>query len=184
MNEILFHFFNTLAGHSQILDKIIVFCAVWLGNLTLIGVILFVVLYRDKQTEPRTTALLFQKAKEVVLVLSSAFAAWGAAQFFKYLFATDRPFVVRDVVLLFEHTGYAFPSGHATFFSALAVAVYRYHKRFGMLLGGIALVVGVARIVAGVHFPIDIIGGFVLGPVVTIAVHRMLRWFGRKYGIL
>ena len=40
-----------------------------------------------------------------------------------------------------------------------------------------ALVIGVARIMLGVHFPGDILGGFVLGALVAYAV----AYFGKMY---
>lgn len=184
MNETVFHFFNTLAGHNQFLDQVIIFCAVWLGNLALAATILFVFFHRDKYIEEHTKASLLQKTKELSLILSSAFSAWVAAQIFKHLFATERPFLALDVVPLFDHGGYAFPSGHATFFSALAVAVYFYHKGLGIALGAVAIIVGVARVIAGVHFPIDILGGFVLGPIVAIFAYKVLRFLARKLRIL
>ena len=89
----------------------------------------------------------------------------------KLLFHTSRPFLVLpDVVPLWIESGYAFPSGHATFFMALAFAIYLLHKKVGYIFICLALFIGFARIVAGVHFPIDILGGFILGIIVSLLI--------------
>jgi undecaprenyl-diphosphatase len=46
---------------------------------------------------------------------------------------------------------------------ALAFAIYLSHKKAGYIFMHIALLIGIARVAAGVHFPIDILGGFILG---------------------
>ena len=82
----------------------------------------------------------------------------------KYLIHTPRPFdVFPKVVSLFPETSYAFPSGHATFFMAIAFAIFFNHKKVGYVFILFALLIGVARIVSGVHFPVDILGGYILG---------------------
>ena len=68
-----------------------------------------------------------------------------------------------NIVPLFSESGYAFPSGHATFFMALAFALFFNHKKAGYVFILFALLIGIARIIAGVHFPVDILGGFILG---------------------
>ena len=38
-----------------------------------------------------------------------------------------------------------------------------------------ALIIGIARIMAGVHFPIDILGGFVLGSLIAIGMNKIIK---------
>ena len=57
---------------------------------------------------------------------------------------------------------------------ALAFAIYFLHKQAGYWFMFFALIIGVARIMAGVHFPLDILGGFVLGALVAYLV-KMYR---------
>lgn len=77
----------------------------------------------------------------------------------------------------------SFPSGHALFTGALLVALYRYyrHKWLIVLTLSIGLITLTARVLGGVHYPGDIIGGLIFGilgayilrPVVDIAVARI-----------
>lgn len=102
------------------------------------------------------------------MVFFSGFLAYFISEILKILFHTTRPFLaLPNVQALFTESSYAFPSGHATFFSALAFAIFFLHKKAGYVFICFAVLIGVARIVAGVHFPVDILGGFVLGGLVA-----------------
>jgi undecaprenyl-diphosphatase len=57
----------------------------------------------------------------------------------------------------------SFPSGHAIFFFALATVIYHYNKKWGYFFFASALIMGIARVAVGVHWPTDILGGIVLG---------------------
>ena len=92
----------------------------------------------------------------------------------KHFIHAPRPFVaLSNIHSLFSETGYAFPSGHATFFGALAVAIFFLDKKVGLRFMTFALLIGLARIIAGVHFPVDILGGFALGALVAFFVKNV-----------
>lgn len=151
MDNSLFFFFYNLAHQSVFFDKLIIFTAVYLPYLVIILAGFFLIFYRKSWRE-----------------FFVVFFSGGLAVFFdmilKYLIQAPRPFVAfTDVRALFPETGYAFPSGHATFFGALAVAIYFVDKKAGYVFMLFALLIGLARIIAGVHFPFDILGGFMLG---------------------
>lgn len=61
--------------------------------------------------------------------------------------------------------GPSFPSSHAMNNAAVALffAVALSSRRLAWWLGGAALVVGVTRMYLGVHYPSDILGGFMIG---------------------
>lgn len=158
MNNQIFFFFYSFAHQSEIFDDIIIFFAVYFPYLIVLLAILFLLFYK--------------KWKEFFVVFFSATFAWVLASYvFKFLFHTLRPFnAFPQVQSLIPESGYSFPSGHATFFMALAVAIFFYHKKAGYWFIFFALLIGIARIIAGVHFPIDILGGFVLGGIVSYLV--------------
>src|SRR3989344_5189935 len=95
------------------------------------------------------------------------------AHFLKILINMPRPFdAIANVSALFTESGQAFPSGHAAFFSALAFAIFFINKKAGYVFMLFALLIGLARIMAGVHFPVDILGGFTLGIAVAFLVEK------------
>ena len=123
---------------------------------------------------------LKQKWIEIVLVFFSGIVAWFLAYILKNVFMTSRPFLaLPDVTPLWVESGFAFPSGHATFFMALGFAIYLTHKKIGYIFISFAILIGLARIIAGVHFPVDILGGFILGIIVAYLVKHLLFFQNR-----
>ncbi len=57
----------------------------------------------------------------------------------------------------------SFPSGHAIFFFALAMAIFMHNRKLGWWFFAGATIMGVARVIGGIHWPSDILGGAVLG---------------------
>jgi undecaprenyl-diphosphatase len=151
MNEALFFVLYGLSHQSAFLDGAIVFFAVYFPFLVL-ALASLVLLFKYKSFREPAFALFF-----------AAFG-WALAHVFKFLFRTARPdLVFPETVALFQADGFAFPSGHAAFFFALAMMMYFFHRRAAFWFFAFALLVGLARIAGGVHFPIDILGGLALG---------------------
>ena len=97
----------------------------------------------------------------------------------KAIVRAPRPFQVLgsiDGKRLATATGYSFPSGHTTtsssFYSSLAFA---YKKRALSIVCAIMIVlVGTSRLYLGVHWPIDVFGGLVLGIGITVLTYDKL----------
>ncbi len=168
MNNSIFFFFYSLAHQSKFLDTLVYFTAEVLPYITIFLAIVFLFFHKDKILSNNPFKELSQKIKEGVLVFLSAVLAWCASQILKFTFRIERPFTTfNEVTSLFSESGYAFPSGHATFFTALAFAIFLIHRKIGLWFIIIAIFIGIARIIAGVHYPVDILGGFVLGVLVA-----------------
>ena len=92
----------------------------------------------------------------------------------KYFFPTLRPFLIngREVGVLIRPMDGAFPSGHTAQAFALAVTIFMHDRKVGWfyLIG--ALVIGTARVLANVHYPVDIFGGAFIGTMVAVVVEK------------
>ena len=66
----------------------------------------------------------------------------------------------------------SFPSGHTTsaFAAAVALGYMRPAWRKGLL--GLAVLIGLSRVLVGAHFPSDVVAGAALGSTVSIALAR------------
>ena len=174
MNNIIFFFFYNLAHQSKFFDDIVVFFAVYFPYLVIILAALFLLFHHDVFKAENPFQVFIQKKKEILLVFFAGILAWLVDTVLKFLFHTVRPFdIFTQVHPLFTESWYSFPSGHATFFMALAVSIFFSHKKMGYVFMFFALFIGIARIIAGVHFPIDILGGFIIGALVAFFVKNV-----------
>jgi len=81
--------------------------------------------------------------------------------------ARPRPFVALGIVPLLPHVGdSSFPSDHTLVGVALVGMLAWHVPRVGLWLAGWALLVGVARVTLGLHYPSDIVGSALLALVV------------------
>lgn len=114
------------------------------------------------------------KKEQVIHALFACAFAWLIAYAIKYFFPTLRPFMVngREVDVLIRPLDSAFPSEHTVLAFALAVTVFLHDRKVGWVFLISALIVGIARVVANVHYPIDIVGGAFLGTIIAVVVEK------------
>lgn len=176
MNNSIFYFFYNLSHQSESFDKFVVFVAEPFPYLVILFALFFLLFHEDTIFSKKFFAPIKRKWKEALLIFFSGISAWVCAYLLKLLFHTSRPFLaLPNVTPLWVEGGYAFPSGHSTFFMALAFAIYLSHKKAGYVFMTFALLIGIARIVAGVHFPVDILGGFILGAGISYLVNYIYK---------
>lgn len=175
MNNDIFYFFHSFANQSIFGDYLIIFFAEIFPYIILVLAFLFVLLHKDIQKVKNPFYLLKQKWREILFVFFSSLLAWTVGYLLKNIFLELRPFLaLPDVIPLWVESGYAFPSGHSTAFMALGFSIFLIHKKVGYLFILSALMIGVTRIMAGVHYPVDILGGFALGILIAYIINRIL----------
>ena len=97
-------------------------------------------------------------------------------QLIKPFFQRARPQGLPDAVLrTFAHAGYSFPSNHAANNMAIAVIFGLLIPPLRWILFIFAIVIGFSRIYVGVHYPLDVLGGFVLGYICAMSVYLAFR---------
>jgi len=79
--------------------------------------------------------------------------------------------ILAGIIRFFYHHP-SFPSDHAAFMFALATAIFIKHRRWGAVMYVLAITTSVARVMADIHRPSDIIAGAVLGITVGYAVRK------------
>lgn len=121
-----------------------------------------------------TIVLLFVRGgivgKKTAIVLALAFIVIipiGYAA--KDLVQRERPTIPESDVILAQDSDYSYPSGHATIVSAgaaIALALFRDSKRklaISLALTAEAALVCISRVYVGGHYPLDVVGGILLG---------------------
>jgi undecaprenyl-diphosphatase len=94
--------------------------------------------------------------------------AAASAYVLKEVVARARP---GELIQTVAETGYSFPSGHATgsmaFYGFIAFILYRLYPRCQKSVFVVAalviLAIGFSRLYLGVHFPSDVIAGYLVG---------------------
>jgi membrane-associated phospholipid phosphatase len=71
----------------------------------------------------------------------------------------------------------SFPSGHALFSIALLVGLWKYYRRYWLIavIAVLALLTTTARVIGGVHYPGDILGGFFFGGIGAIYLQKVVQ---------
>ncbi|MDE2030829.1 MAG: phosphatase PAP2 family protein [Patescibacteria group bacterium] len=171
MNISLFYFLYGFAFKYQWLDSLIRFTAVDLIYIVLVLVVIYII-YKYKMYDLKNiSTILRSNIKGILLIPFTAALALGIAKIVKLLVHTDRPMIaLSNIHTLFTENGYAFPSGHSTVISAIAFSLFFQNKKLGYIGFVVALFIGAARVMGGVHFPIDILGGYIIGFLVAFFV--------------
>lgn len=105
----------------------------------------------------------------------------------KSVVARTRPEILEPVLV---ERGFSFPSGHATLsmtaYGILAVLVSRsrlpraVRAVAGVLAAVVILLVGISRVWLGVHFPSDVLAGWIAGAVVVLLYADLTRGVSRE----
>jgi len=174
MNIPIFNFLYSFAFRSPVLDGLIWFLAVPFIYIIMVVIGLYFFIKYDIY-KVRTIAELWRgKGREVIEIFFSGGLAYILAKILKMFIQTDRPFVaLSNVQALFFESDYAFPSGHSATIMAIAVSVYFKNKKLGYICFFATLLIGIARVASGVHFPIDILGGYLLGFLVAFSINKL-----------
>ncbi len=160
----------------------VVFCAVWLPWIA-IGWVLIYLLYRSIPNRDIFGPLENISARffHIAVVSLSALGARIASVVLKNYFQIGRPILLNfNLHPILTLTDYGFPSSHAAVFSAIATSLFLINRRAGIFATLLALIIGTARIFAGVHTPLDILGGYILGTVIALAFSLISQSVSKK----
>ncbi len=155
---------NGLAGHFPVADALAAVAANDLIFLVLASVALWWFLTIDSDAGKRAALAAF-----VAVVFGQAINLTIGHFIF-----VPRPFLAHHVLLLVNaaHDS-SFPSDHATaaFTVATTALLWRMPGRWLYLLG--AVVIALARVYVGAHYPADVVVGGALGALWATAVYRL-----------
>ncbi len=147
---------NGLAGHAPFNDAVIVFTASYLPYIVV--AIFALHLYRKQQ-------LTFsKKVQAMALAIGAALIARiGIGSPIRFFLPRVRPFITHHIPSLIVKNSPGFPSGHALFMFAFSTVVFGYNRTLGLACYFLTLLICLARVAAGIHYPSDILAGAMLG---------------------
>jgi undecaprenyl-diphosphatase len=121
-------------------------------------------------------AAVWRRPNVLLVVATTALATNLVTTVLKQAAGRERPpTIVLDPEPLMEvPTTSSFPSGHASMSFACAHALSRLAPRLTPFFYVLAALIAFSRIYVGVHYPLDVLAGALLGTVVAIALLRLL----------
>ena len=165
----VFEYVRQFVGVSDLGDQLIVFFAEFAIILFFVLLIALFIYHYSKKNRDNTRVL--------AMSMISFPMSWGISRMFKMLFNTSRPFESLDIEPLIGVAALAgaFPSGHTAMIATASFILWRFNRFYAIAGLVVAIVVGMSRVVAGVHWPIDIAGGIVLGVLLGWILGRLSR---------
>ena len=158
----LFTAINSLAGRSGALDGFMIDVAKYSPEVYALALAALWLTFKQKN----------QRAALIAAI--SALIALGLGQIVGDIFPRERPYLAHHVALLITHSpDTSFPSDHTTLAFAIAIAVWKFHSRAGIVLFAFGILVAFARVFVGAHYPGDVVGGAVLGAITSIVILRV-----------
>lgn len=168
MDYAVLSWINRVFGGSKfvaVLARVFSFIGDKWGMIALVGLLLF-----------------FKKTRKVGLyVMIAGGLTWVFNDLIlKVIIKRDRPFVtypeLENMCNLAGESlpdGYSMFSGHSSTAMAVAVAIMFFSKKWGSVATIVAFFIGLSRLVLCVHYPTDVLGGFVIGVVLSIGLHYL-----------
>jgi undecaprenyl-diphosphatase len=130
--------------------------------------------------------IIFEKKKGIILgiflLLTIAISDQLSSHLIKPWVQRIRPCnVLPDVHLLVGCTkSFSFPSTHASNLFASAYFISNFSKTFAPVLYFMAVLVALSRVYVGVHYPLDIMGGALLGVFCAGLAIILVKWIDNK----
>jgi undecaprenyl-diphosphatase len=152
------------------MNSIIIFCAQYLYLFVILGIAIAWL------KEKRET-----KFKFLVAIIVAGGIAFVLSRIASRLYYDPRPFVVEHVKPLFPHPAdNGFPSDHALLTGTLTAIAYFFNKKTASVMLVLTVIIGAARVLAKVHSPLDIAGGWVFGIIGAVVSYYLVTWYWNK----
>lgn len=144
---------NGIANKSAVLDQIVILVAEYLP-FVFIAILLY--LWFINKQDSRNKALYAVYSSIIGLAMNLAITL---------VYFHPRPFMNKVGTMLINHLPEtSFPSDHTTFMLSIALLLLfvKETRAIGIALTILGIVGGLARVVCGIHYPLDIIGSFIV----------------------
>lgn len=164
LDELIFQWFFALSTQNPLIGSVMVNITNWSSKLFAAIYIMAIVV------------LLLNKSKKVLpLLLGPAFALI-VVQVIRYFYVRPRPFVAFDIESLIPHAANgSLPSMHAVSAFVIAMAIWCVNKNIGKYVLILAVITGMSRVMVGVHYPLDIVTGALLGVLISLFAFKIAK---------
>jgi len=171
MDQALFQLVNGLAGRVPLLDggmRLLV-------NDYFVPTTLFLLLIY-LWFEGRTMADRELNQRAVIRAIAAFLVANAIVKACNLLYFRPRPFSTQEVHLLFYRpSDSSWPSNPAAVGFTFAAVIWQRNRNLGALMGLLASLFAIARVYCGVHYPLDVVSGALVGVFAAYVTSRAER---------
>ena len=123
-----------------------------------------------------------QLQKKIILLSAVAFPlSFVLSRISSYFYFNPRPFVVGEFTPLVQHVAdNGFPSDHVLLVATVSMVIFLFNRPIGVGLILISILVGLGRVLSGVHHVVDIIGSFVIAFIAVYISYIFINKFVNK----
>jgi undecaprenyl-diphosphatase len=173
----VFQWFNSLAGRWPVLDAVVRLVMNDYALPTALVLSLFALWFAGG-----SPAIREQHQRAVFSAIGSMVLGNLIVKALNLVLYRPRPFAFHTVTLLFYRpSDSSFPSNPASVGFSIATAVWLFNHRIGLLLYALATLFGLSRVVGGVHYPSDVLGGALIGSMASYLIVRKFRLLDRLW---
>lgn len=175
LNTFLFNAVHQGAGYWPVLDRFFIILTSYIAYAVII--LVFCRIFFAVPLHTRDPLKRLHRMGQATELFISLFFTQAIVWALKVLVAYPRPFIaLEDITPLVSAAPFeSFPSAHAALTMALAIAVLPYRKQLGHILIAFSLVVALSRLYVGVHYPLDIAAGLLIGFVIPKLIHHAFK---------
>lgn len=162
LNTEWFNAINSLAGKNPYLDGFMIFLAQFL--IFIVPIYLLFLWFRGDK-------------KFTIFLLLGVLLSLGLSIMIGKIYYHPRPFVLNLTTPLISHSpDSSFPSDHAVVMLSFTIPFFFFKKyKSGTIFLLLSILVCLARIYCGLHFPLDMIGSFFLSLIMTSILFILRR---------
>ena len=168
-DEVVFLWINGWVGTLPLLDRAVE----WVVSDYFVPVSLLLALIGLWFVGDDSAVRLKHQIGVMVALGSMGLASW-AVFIINGVYFRPRPFADHEVSLLFyQPTDSSFPANAAAATFGIAAAVWAVNRRLGAAMLVAAALYALARVYAGVHYPLDVITAAMIGAAAAFLVHQL-----------
>ena len=163
----LFNAIHRFWGTNRVLDALGIFLANTMTYLMVVGMLVFVF-----QATHSNRERIFVAAE---MLLAFVVSRGILTTIIQYFVDRSRPFATLGFTPPFmPMTSGAMPSGHTTALFSIAFVMFTVDARWGAVYLVLSLLVGLGRVFVGVHWPLDVLVGILVGLASGFLVYKLL----------